>query len=204
MLFHHRRPEKQRNQEYDYDSYDPFSFQQQQVRKGRKSVTTTSGPPQDLSASQQRRVPSVMTPGRQFANSFGLNNVIDDSSTPVFHNGDVNTSFNGKPVRRNMLMNIILRPGGGDKNRALPRPKVDVKAQGANVIIVKMTFPNNENIQGLRAYTPTDPRELDQFADIGDLVPVGSSISKIVAKRPNKFFFDAETGQIRKAIPQTA
>ena len=26
----------------------------------------------------------------------------------------------------------------------------------------KMTFPDNENIQGLRAFTPTDPRELDQ------------------------------------------
>ena len=25
---------------------------------------------------------------------------------------------------RNMLMNIILRPGGGDKTRALPRPQV--------------------------------------------------------------------------------
>ncbi len=27
-------------------------------------------------------------------------------------------------LTRNMLMNIILRPGGGDKARALPRPQV--------------------------------------------------------------------------------
>ena len=27
-------------------------------------------------------------------------------------------------LTRNMLMNIILRPGGGDKTRALPRPQV--------------------------------------------------------------------------------
>ena len=37
-----------------------------------------------------------------------------------------------------------------------------MKAEGANVIVIKMTFPDNENIQGLRAFTPTDPRELDQ------------------------------------------
>ena len=82
--------------------------------------------------------------------------------------------------------------------KALPRPKVDVKAEGANVIVIKMTFPDNENIQGLRAFTPTDPRELDQFADLDDLVPVGSSISKVTAQVPReKFFFDAQSGQIR-------
>ena len=47
-----------------------------------------------------------------------------------------------------MLMNIILRPGGGDKAAALPRPKVQVTSEGSNVIIVRMTFPENENIQG--------------------------------------------------------
>jgi hypothetical protein len=29
-------------------------------------------------------------------------------------------------LTRNMLMNIILRPGGGDKTRALPRPQVSI------------------------------------------------------------------------------
>ena len=50
--------------------------------------------------------------------------------------------------------------GGGDKSRALPRPKVDVRSEGANVIVVRMTFPQNENIQGLRAYTPTEEGDL--------------------------------------------
>jgi len=69
-------------------------------------------------------------------------------------------------VRRNMLMNIILRPGGGDRARALPRPKVEVNSEGANVIVVKLTFPDNENIQGLRAFTPTDPVDLAKFAEL--------------------------------------
>ena len=55
-------------------------------------------------------------------------------------------------------MNIILRPGGGEKAKALPRPKVEVSSEGSNVILVRLTFPENENIQGLRAFTPTDPR----------------------------------------------
>ena len=50
-------------------------------------------------------------------------------------------------LRRNMLMNIILRPGGGDRAKALPRPKVEVNSEGSNVIVVKLTFPDNENIQ---------------------------------------------------------
>ena len=183
--------------------YDPFSFQQSgegKVRKGRQhasaAATAVDGFPDDLSVSQQRRVPSV-TVGRQISNSFGggggvgrFSNVIDDAGERLDRNGN--------PIKRNMLMNIILRPGGGNKKKALPRPKVDVKAEGANVIIIKMTFPDNENIQGLRAFTPTDPRELDQFADLDDLVPVGSSISKVTAQAPrNKFFFDAQSGQIR-------
>ena len=44
-------------------------------------------------------------------------------------------------------MNIILRPGGGDRAKALPRPKVEVNSEGSNVIVVKLTFPDNENIQ---------------------------------------------------------
>ena len=38
-----------------------------------------------------------------------------------------------------------------------------------------------------------------QFANIDDLVPVGSSVSKVTAQAPrNKFFFDAQSGQIRE------
>jgi hypothetical protein len=36
-------------------------------------------------------------------------------------------------LTRNMLMNIILRPGGGDKTRALPRPQV------RNILIVNLS-----------------------------------------------------------------
>jgi hypothetical protein len=46
-------------------------------------------------------------------------------------------------------------------------PQVDVKSEGANVIVVKMTFPDNESIQGLRAFSPTKLNHLDL-----DLVPV--------------------------------
>ena len=69
-------------------------------------------------------------------------------------------------LRRNMLMNIILRPGGGDRAKALPRPKVEVNSEGANVIVVRLTFPDNENIQGLRAFTPTQPEDLEKFAEL--------------------------------------
>ena len=192
--------------------YDPFLFQQSgegKVRKGRQdaSASADNSFPDDLSVSQQRRVPSV-TVGRQISSSFGggsrgrFSNVIDDSRPPpVLHESRQRLDHDGKAIKRNMLMNIILRPGGGNKNKALPRPKVDVKAEGANVIVIKMTFPDNENIQGLRAFTPTDPRELDQFADLDDLVPVGSSISKVKAKAPReKFFFDAQSGQIRDRL----
>ena len=194
--------------------YDPFSFQQSgegKVRKGRQdaSATADDGFPDDLSVSQQRRVPSV-TVGRHISDSFGgggigrFSNVIDDSRPPpppVLHENRQRLDHNGQPIKRNMLMNIILRPGGGNKKKALPRPKVDVKAEGANVIVIKMTFPDNENIQGLRAFTPTDPRELNQFADLDDLVPVGSSISKVTAQVPReKFFFDAQSGHIRDTL----
>ena len=85
-----------------------------------------------------------------------------------------------------MLMNIILRPGGGDKSRALPRPKVDVKADGPNVIIIRMTFPNNENIQGLRAFTPTEPESVDQFSAINDILPPNASVERIAANSNEK------------------
>ena len=81
-----------------------------------------------------------------------------------------------------MLMNIILRPGGGDKTKALPRPKVDVKADGPNVIIIRMTFPDNENIQGLRAFTPTQPEELDRFSAINEILPPNTKVERISAQ----------------------
>ena len=83
-------------------------------------------------------------------------------------------------------MNIILRPGGGDKSRALPRPKVDVKADGPNVIIIRMTFPNNENIQGLRAFTPTEEETVDQFSAINDILPPNASVERIAANSNEK------------------
>ena len=53
-----------------------------------------------------------------------------------------------------MIMMMIIdndvplhRPGGGDRAKALPRPKVEVNSEGSNVIVVKLTFPDNENIQ---------------------------------------------------------
>ena len=59
-------------------------------------------------------------------------------------------------------MNIILRPGGGDRAKALPRPKVEVNSEGSNVIVVKLTFPDNENIQVINEFglDPTKAQEL--------------------------------------------
>lgn len=59
-------------------------------------------------------------------------------------------------VRRNMLMNIILKPGAGENSKVLPRPKVEVMSQGSNVLLVKLVFPENENIHGLRAFMPAN------------------------------------------------
>ena len=62
-------------------------------------------------------------------------------------------------------------------------PKVDVKADGPNVIIIRMTFPDNENIQGLRAFTPTEEENLDQFSAINDILPPNTSVEKISANQ---------------------
>ena len=80
-----------------------------------------------------------------------------------------------------MLMNIILRPGGGDRAKALPRPKVQVNSEGSNVILVKLTFPENENIQGLRAFTPTDPKDLEKFAELRNSIAADASVERISA-----------------------
>ena len=103
--------------------------------------------------------------------------------------------------RRNMLMNIILRPGGGDKSRALPRPKVDVKADGPNVIIIRMTFPDNENIQGLRAFTPTEPESVDQFPAINDILPPNTSVERISANSVASNIVDSQKLVRRDPVP---
>ena len=81
--------------------------------------------------------------------------------------------------RRNMLMNIILRPGGGDRSKALPRPQVEVSSEGANVILVRLTFPENENIHGLRAFTPTDPADLEKFNELSNSILPEARIERI-------------------------
>ena len=92
--------------------------------------------------------------------------------------------------RRNMLMNIILRPGGGDKDKALPRPKVEVTSEGANVILVRLTFPENENIHGLRAFTPTDPKELNKFDELKDAFGPEARIERIQGLSSEESFED--------------
>ena len=62
-------------------------------------------------------------------------------------------------------------------------PKVDVKADGPNVIIIRMTFPDNENIQGLRAFTPTQEETVDQFSAINDILPPNTSVERISANQ---------------------
>ena len=105
--------------------------------------------------------------------------------------------------RRNMLMNIILRPGGGDKSKALPRPKVDVYSEGPNVIVVRMTFPENENIQGLRAYTPDPVNELEKLADIERILPENASIERISAISSDEFDKEADSFGIPEDVVQT-
>ena len=83
--------------------------------------------------------------------------------------------------RRNMLMNIILRPGGGEQAKALPRPKVEVSSEGSNVILVRLTFPENENIHGLRAFTPTDPVELQKFDELSENIQAGAKVERLYA-----------------------
>ncbi|MFO0003788.1 MAG: hypothetical protein ACK559_21930, partial [bacterium] len=62
----------------------------------------------------------------------------------------------------------------GDKDKALPRPKVEFSSEGANVILVRLTFPENENIQGLRAFTPTDPADLEKFDELRNAISAES------------------------------
>ena len=100
-------------------------------------------------------------------------------------------------VRRNMLMNIILRPGGGDRAKALPRPKVQVNSEGSNVILVKLTFPENENIQGLRAFTPTDSKDLEKFAELRNSIRGDASIEISSEESEESEFIDSVKKQQR-------
>lgn len=100
-----------------------------------------------------------------------------------------------------MLMNIILRPGGGEKAKALPRPKVEVSSEGSNVILVRLTFPENENIQGLRAFTPTDPKDLEKFAQLRDSIARDASIERIsaVSSEEEDFVQDSRSRNLPQA-----
>jgi len=57
--------------------------------------------------------------------------------------------------------------------------KVDVKSEGNNVIIVKMTFPSNENIQGLKAFAPTETDDLLKFDSVHDAIGKTANIEKV-------------------------
>ena len=59
--------------------------------------------------------------------------------------------------------------------------QVDVKSEGSNVIVVKMTFPENENIQGLRAYSPTQPAELEKFDVVHNALDPNARIEQVSA-----------------------
>ncbi len=57
--------------------------------------------------------------------------------------------------------------------------KVDVKSEGNNVIVVKMTFPDNENIQGLRAYAPTESTDLEKFEAVHSAISPSAKIEQV-------------------------
>ncbi|TRY76401.1 hypothetical protein TCAL_05339 [Tigriopus californicus] len=135
------------------DSYDPFAFQQGlKDSKAKRKIK-----PENLGAEDQSLEPSNEAPVRV---------------SPDQDFGRIPKSLPSNIERRNMLMNIILRPGGGDKSKALPRPRVDVRSEGPNVIIVSMTFPEEDDIKGLRAFTPTSRADLEQLVNIDQIIPV--------------------------------
>ncbi len=58
--------------------------------------------------------------------------------------------------------------------------QVDVKSEGNNVIIVKMTFPSNENIQGLKAFAPTETDDLRKFDKVHEAIGQSGRIEKVI------------------------
>ena len=47
--------------------------------------------------------------------------------------------------------------------------------------MVKMTFPENENIQGLRAYSPTQPSDLEKFEVVHSALDPKARIEQVEA-----------------------
>lgn len=56
-----------------------------------------------------------------------------------------------------------------------------MKSEGANIIVVKMTFPENENIQGLRAFSPTQPADLEKFNAVHEALDPNARIEQVSA-----------------------
>ena len=141
----------------DKTSYDPFNYED--VRRRRKETRNSDSRHSRAELRSLEEDDQIADTSSQIEVQSGSFVVSGRKARPK------------KSVRRNMLMNIVLRPGGGDIERALPRPRVDVKSAGKNVIVIRMTFPDNENIQGLRAFSPSD----DELED--DLQVAGSELS---------------------------
>ena len=147
----------------------PIGNLQEQFRQGNQQVSPSfvpfSNPLRTQSSETDRFIDTATT-----RTSASQRSPRDPKSAELEGGGTGVAAFS----RRNMLMNIILRPGGGEQAKALPRPKVEVSSEGSNVILVRLTFPDNENIHGLRAFTPTDPRELQQFDDLRKNIEPGN------------------------------
>jgi hypothetical protein len=54
---------------------------------------------------------------------------------------------------------------------------------------VRLTFPENENIQGLRAFTPTDPEDLEKFDELRNAISAEShnNIERLTAVSSEEF-----------------
>ena len=157
------------------------------VNNNQNVFGTTAAPTNQPEVIPNNFVPNSnsLRPLEQFREAPGARNTKRQSKNAINTEVEVkrNSIEDGQSVfdRRNMLMNIILRPGGGDTKKALPRPKVEVSSEGSNVIIVRLTFPDNENIHGLRAFTPSDPRELQQFDELRETVAPDVRVERIQA-----------------------
>jgi len=47
------------------------------------------------------------------------------------------------------------------------------------VIVVKMTFPENENIHGLRAYAPTETTDLEKFDAVHNAISPTAKVEQV-------------------------
>merc|ERR1719479_141802 len=66
-----------------------------------------------------------------------------------------------------------------------------------------MTFPENENIQGLRAYTPDPESELEKLADIEKILPENASIERISAVSAEESLKDGFDSGIPQSVVQS-